>query len=79
MCFVCDITVHLFVTLFLTEWEDENGVPRGSIGQAIRAGGNNNSWRKYMRGELGPEEFVEAFSRDCSQIVCFSVLACSVL
>ncbi|MCI4392544.1 hypothetical protein PGIGA_G00147100 [Pangasianodon gigas] len=56
-----------------TEWEDENGVPRGTIGQAIRAGGNNNSWRKYMRGELGPEEFVEAFSRDCSQIAGFKV------
>ncbi|XP_017307847.1 acyl-CoA dehydrogenase family member 10 [Ictalurus punctatus] len=56
-----------------TEWEDENGVPRGTIGRAIRAAGNNNSWKKYMRGELGPEEFVEAFSQDCSQIVGFKV------
>lgn len=68
----CDITLHIFST-FLAEWEDENGVPRGTIGRAIRAGGNNNSWRKYMRGELGAEEFVEAFSRDCSRIVCFSL------
>ncbi|KAG7318447.1 hypothetical protein KOW79_018202 [Hemibagrus wyckioides] len=56
-----------------TEWENENGVPYGTIGQAIKAGGNNNSWRKYMRGELGAEEFVEAFSRDCSQIAGFKV------
>ncbi|XP_053336646.1 acyl-CoA dehydrogenase family member 10-like [Clarias gariepinus] len=56
-----------------TEWEDENGVPRGTIGRAIRAGGNNNSWRKYMRGELGAEEFVEAFSRDCSRIAGFQL------
>ncbi|XP_066510263.1 acyl-CoA dehydrogenase family member 10-like [Hoplias malabaricus] len=56
-----------------TEWEDKNGVPRGTIGQAIRTGGDGNTWRKYMRGELGPEEFVEAFSRDCSRIVGFEV------
>lgn len=70
---MCDITVHLLVTL-VTEWEDENGVPRGTIGRAIRAGDNDSSWRKYIRGELGPEQFIEAFSRDCSQMVCFSVL-----
>lgn len=72
------MTVHSFdlvcvcVTPFsvsVTEWEDKNGVPRGTIGRAIRSGGDRNTWRKYMRGELGPEEFVEAFSRDCSQIV----------
>ncbi|GAA6098355.1 acyl-CoA dehydrogenase family member 10 isoform X2 [Tachysurus ichikawai] len=56
-----------------TEWENENGIPAGTIGQAIKTGGNNNSWSKYMRGELGPEEFVEAFSRDCSQIAGFKV------
>ncbi|KAF5904803.1 acyl-CoA dehydrogenase family member 10 isoform X2, partial [Clarias magur] len=56
-----------------TEWEDENGVPRGTIGQAIRAGGDNNNWRKYMRGELEAEEFVEAFSRDCSQVAGFQL------
>ncbi|XP_027001545.2 acyl-CoA dehydrogenase family member 10 isoform X4 [Tachysurus fulvidraco] len=56
-----------------TEWENENFVPAGTIGQAIKTGGNNNSWSKYMRGELGPEEFVEAFSRDCSQIAGFKV------
>ncbi|KAK2845740.1 hypothetical protein Q7C36_010594 [Tachysurus vachellii] len=56
-----------------TEWENENGVPAGTIGQAIKTGGNNNSWSKYMRGELGPEEFLEAFSRDCSQIAGFKV------
>lgn len=62
-----------------TEWEDENGVPRGTIGRAIRAAGNNNSWKKYMRGELGPEEFVEAFSQDCSQIASRSILVLSIL
>lgn len=72
------ITVHLLAT-FLTEWEDENGVPRGTIGRAVRVGNNDSSWRKYMRGELGPEQFVEAFSQDCSQMVCFSVLVFSVL
>ncbi|XP_049326480.1 acyl-CoA dehydrogenase family member 10 isoform X2 [Astyanax mexicanus] len=56
-----------------TEWEDKNGVPHGTIGQAIRTGGDGNTWRKYMRGELGTEEFLEAFSRDCSKIVGFDV------
>lgn len=56
-----------------TEWEDKNRVPPGTIGQAIRKGGDNNTWRKYMRGELGPEEFVQSFSWDCSQIVGFDV------
>ncbi|XP_076853699.1 acyl-CoA dehydrogenase family member 10-like [Brachyhypopomus gauderio] len=56
-----------------TEWENKNGVPRGTIGKAIRTGGDGNSWKKYMKGELGPEEFVETFSQDCSRIAGFKV------
>ncbi|KAI5613296.1 acyl-CoA dehydrogenase family member 11 [Silurus asotus] len=56
-----------------TEWEDKNRVPRGTLGRAISAGGSNSSWRKYMRGELGAEEFIEAFSQDCSHVAGFKV------
>ncbi|XP_030622597.1 acyl-CoA dehydrogenase family member 10, partial [Chanos chanos] len=52
-----------------TEWEDKNRVPRGTIGKAIRTGGDSNSWRRFMRGEIDSEEFVKAFSLDCSKIV----------
>ncbi|XP_026884905.2 acyl-CoA dehydrogenase family member 10 isoform X1 [Electrophorus electricus] len=56
-----------------TEWEEKNDVPHGTIGRAIRTGGDGNSWKKYMRGEQGPEEFVQTFSQDCSRIVGFKV------
>ncbi|KAG9333381.1 hypothetical protein JZ751_012741 [Albula glossodonta] len=51
-----------------TEWEKLNGVPVGTIGQAIRTGGEGNTWKKFMRGELGAEEFVEVFSQECTEI-----------
>ncbi|KAJ8415481.1 hypothetical protein AAFF_G00424610 [Aldrovandia affinis] len=51
-----------------TEWEQQNGVPVGTIGQAIRAGGEGSTWKKFMRAELGPEEFAEAFSKECTEI-----------
>ncbi|KAG5840256.1 hypothetical protein ANANG_G00186880 [Anguilla anguilla] len=62
-----------------TEWEEQNGIPKGTIGQAIRAGGEGNAWKKFMRGELGAEEFVDAFGKECSQIVSCPVSASSFL
>ncbi|XP_062874080.1 acyl-CoA dehydrogenase family member 10-like [Trichomycterus rosablanca] len=55
------------------EWEVKNGVPSGTISKAIQTGGDGNSWKKYMRGEIGPVEFMKAFSQDCSQISGFKV------
>lgn len=51
-----------------TEWELQNCIPKGTIGRAIQTGGEENAWRKFMRGQLGAEEFVEAFSKECSEI-----------
>ncbi|XP_064209433.1 acyl-CoA dehydrogenase family member 10-like [Anguilla rostrata] len=62
-----------------TEWEEQNGIPKGTIGQAIRAGGEGNAWKKFMRGELGAEEFVDAFGKECSQIAGCPVSASSFL
>ncbi|XP_010878754.2 acyl-CoA dehydrogenase family member 10-like isoform X1 [Esox lucius] len=52
------------VTLF----EQQNSITPGTLGQAIRSGGEGNTWKSFMRGELGAEEFVEAFARQCSDI-----------
>ncbi|KAJ8013229.1 hypothetical protein DPEC_G00051100 [Dallia pectoralis] len=52
------------VTLF----EQQNSIPPGTLGQAIRSGGEGNTWKRFMRGELEAEEFVEAFDRQCSEI-----------
>ncbi|XP_036382649.1 acyl-CoA dehydrogenase family member 10-like isoform X1 [Megalops cyprinoides] len=62
-----------------TEWEQQNGIPAGTIGQAIRTGGETNAWKKFMRGELGAEEFVEAFSKECTEIAGCPVPANSFL
>ncbi|KAK6327137.1 hypothetical protein J4Q44_G00027820 [Coregonus suidteri] len=52
-----------------TVFEQQNSVPLGTLGKAIRTGGEVNAWKRFMRGELGVEEFVEAFGRQCSEIV----------
>ncbi|KAJ8380308.1 hypothetical protein SKAU_G00010860 [Synaphobranchus kaupii] len=61
------------------EWEQQNGIPQGTIGQAISTGGEGNAWMKLMRGELGAEAFVEAFSKECSEIAGCPVSADSFL
>ncbi|XP_041926191.1 acyl-CoA dehydrogenase family member 10-like [Alosa sapidissima] len=50
------------------EWEERNGVPPGTIGQAVRMGGEASIWKRFMRGELGVEEFLKAFNKECSTI-----------
>ncbi|XP_062372623.1 acyl-CoA dehydrogenase family member 10-like [Sardina pilchardus] len=50
------------------EWEERNGVPLGTIGRAIRTGGEASIWKQFMRGELGVEEFLKAFNNECSTI-----------
>lgn len=49
-------------------FEQQSGLPLGTLGKAIRAGGEQNVWKSYMKGELGAQEFVEAFSKQCSDI-----------
>ncbi|XP_042561616.1 acyl-CoA dehydrogenase family member 10-like [Clupea harengus] len=50
------------------EWEERNGVPPGTVGSAIRTGGEASIWKRFMRGELGEEEFLKAFNNECSII-----------
>ncbi|XP_036791704.1 acyl-CoA dehydrogenase family member 10 isoform X5 [Oncorhynchus mykiss] len=52
-----------------TVFEQQNSVPLGTLGKAIRTGGEVNAWKRFMRGEIGAEEFVEAFGRQCSEII----------
>ncbi|KAL0963540.1 hypothetical protein UPYG_G00307730 [Umbra pygmaea] len=52
----------------ITVFEQQNSIPPGTVGQAIRTGGEVNAWKMFMRGELGAEEFVKAFGRQCSEI-----------
>ncbi|XP_067093682.1 acyl-CoA dehydrogenase family member 10-like isoform X1 [Osmerus mordax] len=49
-------------------FEQQNAVPQGTLGRVIREGGELNVWDSYMRGELDAQEFVEAFSKQCSDI-----------
>ncbi|XP_028857231.1 acyl-CoA dehydrogenase family member 10-like isoform X2 [Denticeps clupeoides] len=56
-----------------TEWEGRNGVPPGTIARAIRMGGEGGVWRRFMRGELGAEEFVETFSHECTAVAGFPI------
>ncbi|XP_031672803.1 acyl-CoA dehydrogenase family member 10 isoform X3 [Oncorhynchus kisutch] len=51
-----------------TVFEQQNSVPLGTLGKAIRTGGEVNTWKRFMRGEIGAEEFVETFGRQCSEI-----------
>jgi hypothetical protein len=55
-------------------FEQQNSVPLGTLGKAIRTGGEVNAWKRFMRGEIGAEEFVEAFGRQCSEIVSLCLL-----
>uniref|UniRef100_A0A8C7N782 Aminoglycoside phosphotransferase domain-containing protein n=1 Tax=Oncorhynchus kisutch TaxID=8019 RepID=A0A8C7N782_ONCKI len=51
-----------------TVFEQQNSVPLGTLGKAISTGGEVNTWKRFMRGEIGAEEFVETFGRQCSEI-----------
>ncbi|KAM6967550.1 acyl-CoA dehydrogenase family member 10-like [Aplochiton taeniatus] len=51
-----------------TVFEQKNRVPLGTVGRAIRAGGDDNVWKSFMRGQLGAKDFIEAFSTQCSEI-----------
>ena len=59
---------------FSLVFEQQNSVPLGTLGKAIRTGGEVNAWKRFMRGEIGAEEFVEAFGRQCSEIVSLCLL-----
>ena len=62
------VIFYVFI-FFLLEWEERKGVPPGTVGSAIRMGGEASIWKRFMRGELGEEEFLKAFNNECSIIV----------
>ncbi|XP_069816893.1 acyl-CoA dehydrogenase family member 10 isoform X2 [Dendropsophus ebraccatus] len=50
------------------DWEIRNNVPHGTIREAILTGGERGPWKKYMRGELSAQGFVQEFGNQCSNI-----------
>ncbi|XP_077787298.1 acyl-CoA dehydrogenase family member 10 [Podarcis muralis] len=55
------------------DWEIRHRVPPGTIKQALRSGGQDGPWLRYMRGELQPAEFLHEFGKQCSEIANSSV------
>ncbi|XP_034974282.2 acyl-CoA dehydrogenase family member 10 isoform X2 [Zootoca vivipara] len=55
------------------DWEVRHHVPPGTIKQAMRSGGEDGPWLRYMRGELQPAEFLHVFGQQCSKIAKSSV------
>lgn len=51
------------------DWEIRNRVPAGTIKQALRSGGDDRPWMRYMRGQLKCAEFLQEFRQQCSRIV----------
>uniref|UniRef100_A0A8D0GYM8 Acyl-CoA dehydrogenase family member 10 n=1 Tax=Sphenodon punctatus TaxID=8508 RepID=A0A8D0GYM8_SPHPU len=58
---------------FAVDWEAWNHIPPGTIRQALISGGESRPWMRYMRGELTPAGFLEAFGQQCSEIANSSV------
>ncbi|MBN3296070.1 ACD10 dehydrogenase, partial [Amia calva] len=73
------LSLNVLSPLTWPEWELRHGVPAGTIIKAIRAGGENSAWMKYMRGELSAAQFVDAFGKECTAIAGHSVPASSFL
>ncbi|ETE71599.1 Acyl-CoA dehydrogenase family member 11 [Ophiophagus hannah] len=61
------------------DWEIRNRVPAGTIKEALRSGGEDRPWMRFMRGELKWAEFLQEFRQQCSRIANASVPADSFL
>uniref|UniRef100_A0A670ZRS5 Acyl-CoA dehydrogenase family member 10 n=1 Tax=Pseudonaja textilis TaxID=8673 RepID=A0A670ZRS5_PSETE len=56
------------------DWEIRNCVPAGTIKEALRSGGEERPWMRFMRGQLKWAEFLQEFRQQCSRIVTDSFL-----
>ncbi|XP_029139869.1 acyl-CoA dehydrogenase family member 10 [Protobothrops mucrosquamatus] len=61
------------------DWEIRNRVPIGTIKEALRSGGEDRPWMRYIRGQLKWAEFLHEFRQQCSRIANASVPADSFL
>ncbi|XP_070619393.1 acyl-CoA dehydrogenase family member 10 isoform X2 [Erythrolamprus reginae] len=61
------------------DWEIRNRVPAGTIREALRSGGDDRPWMRFMRGQLKWAEFLQEFRQQCSRIANASVPAESFL
>ncbi|XP_034284743.1 acyl-CoA dehydrogenase family member 10 [Pantherophis guttatus] len=61
------------------DWEIRNRVPAGTIKEALRSGGEDRPWMRFMRGQLKWAEFLHEFRQQCSRIANASVPADSFL
>uniref|UniRef100_A0A8C5WN56 Acyl-CoA dehydrogenase family member 10 n=1 Tax=Laticauda laticaudata TaxID=8630 RepID=A0A8C5WN56_LATLA len=61
------------------DWEIRNCVPAGTIKEALKSGGEERPWMRFMRGELKWAEFLQEFRQQCSRIANASVPADSFL
>ena len=50
----------------IAAYEDELGIPAGSVNRVVMGTGADGAWSRLERGELKLEPFYEAFDRECA-------------
>lgn len=55
--------------MFAVVYEEQHGLPRGTILEVIREGGADGSWSKLECGEYNLHQFGKKFSEECSNKV----------
>merc|ERR1711937_85320 len=50
------------------QFEKENGIPKGTVIEAIRQNGASSYWSKLERGEVHPTEFEAGFSKELEDV-----------
>ncbi|XP_068937520.1 acyl-CoA dehydrogenase family member 10 isoform X2 [Petaurus breviceps papuanus] len=50
-------------------WEVQNRIPSGMIIKALVTGGEKGPWKRFMRGEMAVQEFLQEFGTQCSEMI----------
>jgi putative hydrolase of the HAD superfamily len=50
----------------IADYERENHIPADFLNSVVRDTGPTGAWSRHERGELGMEEFCDAFDRECA-------------
>ena len=54
----------------IAAYEEELGIPAGSVNRVVIGNGADGAWAQLERGELTLEPFYEAFDRECASAGC---------
>jgi len=52
----------------IAAYEEELGIPLGSVNRVVIGNGADGAWARLERGELTLEPFYEAFDRECASV-----------